>query len=224
MTLSGPRRAPASGTARSLVVLLHGYGADGNDLIGLADPLSRALPDAVFRAPNAPERCRVNPMGYQWFPISWIDGSPESEMIAGFRRAAIALAAWLGQAMAEEGVTEAGTALVGFSQGTMMSLQVAPRLSRPVAGVVGFSGRLAAAGPEAGEIASRPPVLLIHGDRDEVIPVSALDEARSALAADGFEVRWHVSRGIGHGIAPDGLALAAEFLAARLGGASRQGR
>jgi phospholipase/carboxylesterase len=218
MSLAGPRRPAASGRARALVVLLHGYGADGNDLIGLADPLARALPDAVFRAPDAPERCRVNPMGYQWFPISWIDGSPERAMIEGFRRAAATLTAWLVATMAEEGVTEAQTALVGFSQGTMMSLHVAPRLARPLAGVVGFSGRLAEAGPDAEPVVSRPPVLLVHGDRDEVIPVAALDEARAALAADGFAVTWHVSRGVGHGIAPDGLALAADFLARRLGG------
>ena len=86
--LNGPRHAPRSGQTKSLVILLHGYGADGNDLIGLAEPLSQYMPDTAFRAPNAPQRCRVNPMGYQWFPISWIDGSPESEMQEGFLRAA----------------------------------------------------------------------------------------------------------------------------------------
>ena len=216
MSLDGPRREAASGTTRSLVVLLHGYGADGNDLIGLAEPLSRALPDTAFVSPHAPERCAVNPMGYQWFPISWIDGSPESAMVAGFRRAAGTLAAWLGEEMARAGVGPAETALVGFSQGTMMALHVGPRLPGRLAGIVGFSGRLAPAGPEAGPVATRPPVLLVHGDSDEVIPVSALEETRAALADDGFDVRWKVSRGIGHGVAPDGLALAAEFLAAKL--------
>jgi phospholipase/carboxylesterase len=211
-----PRRAAASGRAESLVVLLHGYGADGGDLIGLAEPLARVLPDTVFLSPNAPERCAVNPMGFQWFPISWIDGSPEAEMVAGFRRAAAHLARWLDEAMAAEGIAPERVALVGFSQGTMMSLHVGPRRAPALAGIVGFSGRMAPAGPEDGAALTRPPVLLIHGDRDEVIPVSALHETRAALAADGFDVRWTISRGVGHGIAPDGLAAAAAFLTGRL--------
>jgi phospholipase/carboxylesterase len=214
--LKGPRRAAASGRAGSLVVLLHGYGADGNDLIGLAEPLAGVLPDTVFLSPNAPQPCAVNPGGRQWFPISWIDGSSEAAMKTGFAQAAATLAAWLPAAMAAEGVTADRTALVGFSQGTMMGLQVAPRLPQRLGGVVGFSGRLVDAGPQAGPVLTRPPVLLVHGDMDEVIPVAALTEARSALAADGFEVIWHVSRGVGHGIAPDGLRLAAQFLAQRL--------
>ena len=220
MNLKTQRRAAASGRARSLVVLLHGYGADGADLIGLADPLAPALPDAVFLAPDAPEPCRVNPMGRQWFPISWIDGSPEAEMRAGFLRAADALDRWLTGAMAAEGVTEAETVLIGFSQGTMMALHVGPRRAAPLAGIVGFSGRLAETGPNAAPVLTRPPVLLVHGDLDEVIPVQALAETREALAAEGFAVQWHLSRGIGHGIAPDGLRAAALFLRARLGAAA----
>ena len=216
MTLTGPRRAAASGRATSLVVLLHGYGADGNDLIGLAEPLAGVLPDTVFLSPDAPEPCAANPMGKQWFPIPWIDGSAESAMVAGFERAAAALATWLEETMAAEGVDAARTALVGFSQGTMMALHVGPRLASPLAGIVGFSGRLAPPPPSAGPLRSRPPVALVHGDQDEVIPVSALEEARAALSAEGFPVRWRVSRGVGHGIAPDGLTFAAEFLAARL--------
>ncbi len=210
--LSGPRAAPTSGTTKSLVILLHGYGADGNDLFGLAGPLGQHLPDTAFRSPNAPERCRVNPMGFQWFPIPWLDGSAEAEMEAGFKRAAEILDTYITEAMAEEGVGPAETALVGFSQGTMMSLHVAPRRAEPVAGIVGFSGRLADGETLKAEAVSHPPVLLVHGDQDEMIPVAALDEARNGLAAAGFQVRWHVSNGIGHGIAPDGLGLALGFL------------
>ncbi|MBK0398353.1 dienelactone hydrolase family protein [Limibaculum sp. M0105] len=215
--LTGPRHAPSSGQTKSLVILLHGYGADGNDLIGLAEPLSQYMPDTAFRAPNAPDRCSVNPMGYQWFPISWIDGSPESEMKAGFLRAAGILDAYITTAMAEEGVGPHETALVGFSQGTMMSLHVAPRREVSLAGVVGFSGRLNAPERIEAEARVKPPVLLIHGDMDEVIPVAALGEAHDALADAGFPVAAHVSRGVGHGIAPDGLGLALGFLMDRFG-------
>ena len=116
-TLTGPRAAPRSGQTKSLVILLHGYGADGNDLFGLSGPLAERLPDTAFRSPNAPERCRVNPMVYQWFPISWLDGSAESEMAAGFHRSAAILDTYITEAMAEEGVGPEATALLGFSQG-----------------------------------------------------------------------------------------------------------
>ena len=214
--LTGPRAAPRSGKTKSLVILLHGYGADGNDLFGLSGPLSQHLPDTAFRSPNAPERCRVNPMGYQWFPISWLDGCPESEMEAGFRRSANLLDRYITEAMTEERVSPARTALVGFSQGTMMSLHVAPRRAEPLAGIVGFSGRLHGDDLKA-EAISKPPVLLIHGDQDEMIPVAALDDARNGLADAGIPVQWHISRGIGHGIAPDGLGLALAFLKEHLG-------
>ena len=215
--LSGPRAAARSGQTKSLVILLHGYGADGNDLFGLSGPLAGHLPDTVFLSPNAPERCRVNPMGYQWFPISWLDGSPESEMEAGFHRSAELLDRYLTEAMAEEGVGPSQTALVGFSQGTMMSLHVAPRRAEPLAALVGFSGRLHSGENLKAEAVSKPPVLLIHGDQDEMIPVAALAEARDGLAEAGFQVKTHISRGIGHGIAPDGLGLALGFLMENLG-------
>jgi len=216
-TLTGPRAAPRSGQTKSLVIFLHGYGADGNDLFGLSGPFAEHMPDTAFRSPNAPERCRVNPMAYQWFPISWLDGSAESEMAAGFRRSAAILDRYITEAMAEEGVGPEATALVGFSQGTMMSLHVAPRRTAPVAALVGFSGRVQDAAKRRQEAVSRPPVLLIHGDQDEMIPVAALAEARAGLADAGFDVQSHISRGTGHGIAPDGLGLALGFLTEHLG-------
>ncbi|MBY8978101.1 dienelactone hydrolase family protein [Rhodobacteraceae bacterium NNCM2] len=214
-TLTGPRAEAKSGTTKSLVILLHGYGADGNDLFGLHQALAEYMPDTVFRSPNAPEKCSVNPMGYQWFPIPWIDGSAEEAMREGFIRSAEILDTYLTEAMAEEGVTEAETVLIGFSQGTMMSLSVGPRRAAQFAGIVGFSGRLI---DEAiGLAQSRPPVLLIHGDQDEVIDVAALDEAKQGLEAAGFEVYSHISAGTGHGIAPDGLGLALGFICDKLG-------
>ncbi|MEO1000252.1 MAG: dienelactone hydrolase family protein [Pseudomonadota bacterium] len=211
-TLDGPRRPAAGGTADALVVLLHGYGADGNDLIGLGDALGEHLPNAAFIAPNAPERCTVNPMGYQWFPIPWMDGSPESAMAEGFARSAALLHGWLDGLAEAEGIAPARTVLMGFSQGTMMSLEVGPRRAEPLAGIVGFSGRLIAPERLAAEAKTRPPVLLIHGDADEVVPPSSLPEAEKGLVAAGFDVTTHVSPGIGHGIAPDGLGRALGFL------------
>jgi phospholipase/carboxylesterase len=208
VTLTGPEVEARTGEADSLVVFLHGYGADGNDLIGLAEPLGQHLPTTRFMAPDAPERCRNNPFGRQWFPIPWLDGSTEEEMRTSAGKAFSTLDGWLG------GLTMAPerTVLVGFSQGTMMMLHVALRRPKPFAGLVGFSGRLLMPETLAGEIRSRPPVLLVHGDQDPMVPVASLGEAAAALKAAGLEAATHVSRGIGHGIAPDGLRLALDFI------------
>ena len=210
--LSGPMRAAKSGNGKYLVVFVHGYGADGNDLIGLADPLAEHLPDVVFHAPNAPQRCTGNPMGYQWFPIPWLDGSSEADAAEGMASAAALLNDWLDETMKAEGVDEAHTLLVGFSQGTMMSLHIAPRRAEPLAGVVGFSGRLLAAETLEDEAQSHLPILLIHGDQDEVVPLQSLPEAADALTKVGYEVYTHISKGTGHGIAQDGLQLALQFI------------
>jgi len=215
--LTGPERAAKSGTASSLVIFLHGYGADGNDLIGLADPLGPHLPDTRFAAPDAPERCANNPMGFQWFPIPWLDGSSEAASALAAGRAFAMLDAWLDATAGATGIPAERTALVGFSQGTMMALQVGLRRSAAFAGIVGFSGRLLAPERLATEIVTRPPVLLVHGDEDPMVPVASLAEAASALTAAGVETFTHVSRGTGHGIAPDGLSLALSFLHDRLG-------
>lgn len=215
--LDGGRKASKSGENSSLVVFLHGYGADGADLLGLADPLSTHLPDTVFVAPNAPERCIGNPMGYQWFPIPWIDGSSEEEAEAGMMRALDDLSAYLESTMAAEDVTEHETVLVGFSQGTMMALHLAPRHEDVFAGVVGFSGRLLRPELLKDEAVSKPPVLLIHGDQDDVVPPMSLPEAGDALKEAGFEVYGHVMKGTGHGISPDGLGVALSFIGKQLG-------
>lgn len=215
--LHSRRKAPASGTVRNLVVFLHGYGADGADLLGLADPLAPHLPDTAFLAPDAPDRCVANPFGYQWFPIPWLDGSSELEAAEGMALAAADLDAFLDDAMVADAVGPGRVALVGFSQGTMMALQVAPRRGAPLAGVVGFSGRLMAPERLAAEAVSRPPVLLLHGDADDVVPPQSLPEAAEALTGAGFEVYAHVMKGTAHGIAPDGLSVALAFLRKTLG-------
>jgi phospholipase/carboxylesterase len=212
------RRGPDVGAGRALVIFLHGYGADGKDLLGLAEPLAPHMPGTVFVAPDAPERSVMNPMGFQWFPIPWIDGSSEEQSEAGMARAIDDLNVFLDRIMADEGIAADRTILVGFSQGTMMSLHVAPRRAEAVAGVVGFSGRLLGPDRLASETVVRPPVLLIHGDQDEVVPPQSLPEAAEALQEAGWsEVFAHVMKGTGHGIAPDGLSVALAFMRDRLG-------
>ncbi len=215
--LNSERREAASGKGTSLVVFLHGYGANAQDLLGLADPLAPHMPDTVFVAPDAPEQCAGSPMGYQWFPIPWIDGSSEEDSAAGMERAVGDLNAYLDTVMQEEGISADKTVLFGFSQGTMMALYVAPRRSEAVAGVVGFSGRLMSPELLEDEAVVKPPVLLVHGDQDDVVPPVSLPEAADALTAAGFEVYAHVMKGTAHGIAPDGLSVAAAFMREKLG-------
>lgn len=218
MTLQFRERGPASGRTASLVVFVHGYGADGADLLGLADPLAPHLPDTAFLAPDAPDPCTGNPFGRQWFPIPWLDGSSEAEAAAGLIRAAAALDAFLDVRLGEAGLPSEALALVGFSQGAMISLHVAPRRAAPVAGVVAISGRLLAPERLAAEAVVRPPVLLIHGDQDPVVPFDDMGRAGNALVAADFETYGHVMRGTGHGIAPDGLSATLSFLRDRLPG------
>lgn len=212
------RVAAQSGQAKSLVVFLHGYGADGADLLGLADPLAPHLPDTVFIAADAPSPCAGNPFGRQWFPIPRFDGSSEVEAAVEMNRAADDLNAFLDQRLAEEGLTPTALALVGFSQGAMMSLHIAPRREVAMAGVVAISGRLLRPQVLAQEASVKPPVLLIHGDRDDVVPFQEMQISGNALVAAGFQTFGHVMQGTGHGIAPDGLGAAMQFLKERLPG------
>lgn len=216
--LKSERRAPVSGEVRSVVVFLHGYGANGADLLGLADPLGEHLPDTLFIAPDAPEACAGAPMGFQWFPIPWIDNSSEEESERGMMQAVIDLNAFLDALMVDEDVLPEQVVLFGFSQGTMMALHVAPRREDAVAGVVAFSGRLL--DPEAlvDDAQVKPPVLLVHGDQDDVVPPQSLPEAAQALENAGFQdVFAHIMKGTGHGIAPDGLSVSLAFMRDKLG-------
>ena len=216
--LSAERKEPVSGTTRSVVVFLHGYGANGADLLGLADPLSEHLPDTLFVAPDAPERCAGAPMGYQWFPIPWIDGSSEEESERGMQAAIDDLNAFLDALMVDEDVLPEQVVLFGFSQGTMMSLHVAPRREDPVAGIVAFSGRLLSPETLKDDVVSKMSILLVHGDADDVVPPQSLPEAAEALQEAGFQdVCAHIQKGTGHGIAPDGLSVALAFMRDKLG-------
>jgi phospholipase/carboxylesterase len=200
------------------VIFLHGYGANGADLLGLADPLAEHLPDTLFISPDAPEDCAGSPMGFQWFPIPWIDGSSEEESKAGMDRAAEDLNAFLDGVMVDEDLLPEQVVVLGFSQGTMMALHVLPRREDPVAGLVAISGRLLEPEALVDDVVSRPPVLLIHGDQDDVVPPQSLQLAAEALQGAGWkEVYAHIMQGTGHGIAPDGLEVSLAFMRERLG-------
>ena len=216
--LTAGRKEPQSGDTRSAVVFLHGYGANGADLLGFADPLADHLPDTLFVAPDAPENCAGSPFGYQWFPIPWIDGSSEEESSRGMQQAVEDLNAFLDALMVDEDLLPEQVCLFGFSQGTMMSLHVAPRREDPVAGIVAFSGRLLEPELLADEVQSRMPILLVHGDQDDVVPVQSLPQAAEALQNAGFsDVYAHLMKGTAHGIAPDGLSVALAFIRDQLG-------
>jgi phospholipase/carboxylesterase len=207
--LDGPRLEPKSGTTRQLVVFLHGYGADGNDLIDIGRQWAQVLPDAVFVSPHAPEPCGMNPMGRQWFGLTFRD---PNERWTGVNAAHPVLDAFLDAELARHGLDDAKMALVGFSQGTMMALHTGLRRKKAPGGILGFSGMLAGVEHLEAQATVKPPVLLIHGDQDEVIPVQALFQAGKALSDAGFPVEGHISKGLGHGIDGDGLRLGAEFL------------
>ena len=208
--LVGPSFGPAAGgPPRQLVVLLHGVGADGQDLVGLAPMLARDLPHARFVAPDGPEPCDLAPYGRQWFSLQ--DRRPE-RMLAGIVRTAPLLDAFLDEELARYGLTDADLALLGFSQGTMMSLHVGPRRPRAMACILGFSGALVGGEALPDQARSRPPVMLIHGDADDVVPVQALFGAMDALQAAEIPVQWIVRPGLPHSIDPEGIAAGGRFL------------
>ncbi len=209
--LTGPALPPASGgQPKQVVVMLHGVGADGNDLIGLAPFFQQVLPDALFVSPDAPFAYDMAPMGRQWFSLG--DFSPETRM-KGAREAAPALDAFLDTLLDTHNLSEEELVLIGFSQGTMMALHVGLRRARPAAALIGYSGMLL--GPEllAEELRSRPPVLLVHGDADEVLPIPALSAAEEGLKAARVSVEAHVRPGLGHGIDEECIRLGQRFIA-----------
>jgi phospholipase/carboxylesterase len=213
-SITGPRLAPASGTAKQLVVFLHGYGADGDDLIEIGRQWQRWLPDAAFVAPHAPELLPGQPAGRQWFALTFRD---PHERWRGVNHAAPGLEAFLEAELARVQLPASKLALVGFSQGTMMALHLGLRRLQPPAAIVGYSGLLVleeGKGPEslAGQVRAKPPILLVHGDRDEVIPLDALFMSADALAAAEVPCEWHLSVGVGHGIDAEALRHGGLFL------------
>ena len=218
--LTGPRLAPRSrAAARQLVIFLHGYGADGNDLIEVGRAWQNLLPEAAFVSPHAPEPCGPAPPGRQWFSLTFRD---KNERWIGVNKAAPLLERFIGDELKRNNLPGSALALVGFSQGTMMALHVGLRRVERPAAIVGYSGMFVlpdGAGPDAvsGDIKVRPPVLLVHGDRDDLIPAQALFFSAQYLAALDVPTEWHLSAGLGHGIDQEGLRQGGEFLARRFG-------
>ena len=211
--LSGPMLPPASGEApKQAVVLLHGYGSDGNDLIGLAPHWQGLLPDAVFVSPNGPDQCRQLASGFQWFEVSF-EGDRLAKRQLGVMQARPVLIEFLEDLWDQTGIAPQDTILAGFSQGAMMALHVGLSLDRPLMGIIGFSGAFLP--PEGFGTAplARSPVCLVHGDMDGVVDPQHSADADAALRQAGYDVSYHVSTGVAHGIAPDGLAFAGDFIA-----------
>lgn len=194
--------------AKSLMVFLHGYGANGADLLSLAEVLGEHLPDVAFRAPDAPEPCRGAPMGFQWFPVPWLDGSSAVQMGQSLAASTALLHSYLDAVLTAEGLDEDRLILFGFSQGTMMALEAAFHRSAAIGGVVGFSGRLLSVRP----IKHACKVLLLHGDQDGVVPFSDLAKAKVGLESMGVAPETFVMAGTGHGIDGPGLSRALTFL------------
>ena len=210
--VNGSSRQPLSGTPpRQIVLLLHGYGSNGADLISFAPLWQQAVPDALFLAPNAPQACGAR--GYQWWPLTAF--TPQA-LAAGAASAAGAVDAFIDRKLAQYGLAEQSLAIVGFSQGTMMALHVGLRRTQQVAAIVGYSGMLTGAPDLRHQLVTKPPVLLVHGSADPVVPVAALHQAESELRRLGIGVNAHVSPGIGHTVDPHGLRMGVEFIATNL--------
>ena len=216
--LKSDTRMPDSGRVESAVIFLHGYGANGADLLGLAAVLAEHMPDTLFLAPDAPEVNAMSEMGLQWFPIPWIDGSSEEDAMLGLRSASQDLNAYLDGVMIDFDLLPEQVIVFGFSQGTMMALHVIPRRDEAIAGLVVFSGQLLEPEALVDDARAFLPILLVHGDQDDVVPIAALPKAVEGLQAAGFkDVYAHVMKDGAHGIAPDGLQVALAFMRKQFG-------
>src|ERR1700722_5854576 len=210
MALSGPSRPPVTGAKPArLVILLHGRGSDGNDLLDLQRFWGKLVPEAEFISPNAPFPCDMTAGGYQW--LEGQDRSPDS-VLAGGGAVAPSPDAFLYEKLQKKGPREKDGALVGFSQGTMMALYVGLRRARPFAGIIGYSGRLVAGHLLAEELRSRPPVLPVHGPDDTRVPFPSMAQAETALRAAGVPAETLACVGTEHSIDQEGLVRGGLFL------------
>lgn len=213
MIVNGASLQPLSAVPpRHIVLLLHGYGSNGADLIAMASQWRQVLPDALFLAPNAPQSLGTG-AGFQWWPLQSF--SPQA-LAAGAALAAPAVNAFIDRKLSQYGLSDADLAIVGFSQGTMMALHVGLRRKAAPAAIVGYSGMLIGA-PGLSDDVAKPPVLLVHGSADLVVPVAALHAAKAGLQKLGIDASTHVSAGLGHSVDLTGLKLGVEFIVKGLG-------
>ena len=211
--LSGPVRQPKSGKINELVIFFHGYGADGNDLISLSDHFTSVLPSAEFYAPNAPDLCEMGGVGYQWFPIRQNNnGTLDLNAKEEISRSVRLIDSWLNDLISKKNIHSSKVLLVGFSQGTMIALETLISRSERFLGLIGFSGGFLGSTSETAQGSIQTPILLVHGDSDPVVPVEMTNSSAKALGQKGFIVEKHISRGVGHGISPDGLSRATDFV------------
>ena len=206
------RLEPKSKITKSIVIFLHGYGADGGDLLSIGSVLSNQFPDTLFLAPDAPTKCQLAAFGFQWFPIPSMDGTSEAGAMIELDRIVCTTNQWIDNVILEEGVVDNNVFLFGFSQGTMLSLYMGPQRKNAIGGIIGFSGKVINFDMFKKKVNSRPPVLLVHGDEDQVVSPSCLAEGHRALTSLNFDVKKYMSVGVGHGISEDGLSQASEFL------------
>ncbi|HHB83127.1 MAG TPA: phospholipase [Devosia sp.] len=207
--LSGPMLAPKEGAVKRLVVLLHGYGSDGNDLIALGQYWQPQMPDTLFVAPNAHERCQLNPAGYQWFPLEL---DKEMSRLKGADTARPVIENFLTSLWAQTGLGPKETFLAGFSQGGMMALNVGLRLEEDLLGILSFSGGLIGEDNGMEGITAKPPICLVHGTADDVVPVSLSQNSLITLKEKGYKVAMHLDKGGGHAISAEGLGFALAFM------------
>ncbi|MCW1430259.1 alpha/beta hydrolase [Novosphingobium sp. JCM 18896] len=212
--VNGASLQPKSGAKPGqIVLLLHGFGSNGRDMVALAPAWQQSMPDALFLAPHAPQACAMG-TGYQWWPLA--DISPAA-LARGAASAAPAIDSFIDRKLEQYGLGEADLAIVGFSQGAMMALHVGLRRPKAAACLVGYSGMLTGAPQLQHALVSKPPVLLVHGAQDPVVPVAALHDAERVLKHLDIEVRTHISQNTGHIVDPAGLRLGGEFVARALG-------
>ena len=212
--ISGPIIEPSSGNSpKQMIIFVHGYGADGNDLIGLANYFQSTLPEAIFLSPHAPEACSMNPSGYQWFDLTSTD---PAVLWSKILVAADHLNEFIDSKLLEYNIPEENLALIGFSQGTMMSLHVSLRRKNTMAAVLGYSGRLIGADLLKDDLISKPSIYLIHGDQDPMVPYQESLTAEKVLKEYSIDIKTHISEHTQHSIAEDGLRIGVDFLASKL--------
>jgi phospholipase/carboxylesterase len=209
ITLSGPEQQAKSGNAKQLVILLHGLGADGSDLFGLVPYFADVLPDAHFIAPNAPFPCDLSPYGRQWFSLQIRE---EKAISDGLKIAEPILNNFIDSKLKELKLEDDKLGIIGFSQGTMLSLHTILRREKEIAGLLGYSGALVAPHLLKDELKSKPPICLVHGEDDQIVPFDAFTQAVSVLQKQGIQVHGYSREGLGHGIDPAGIQIGRKFL------------